>query len=112
MRLKVTNVLKTETARISRIMLRAWQRWKKNREFYGAADGTRTRNSQLGRLMLYQLNYRRKGKAKRKMVGVTGFEPATHCSQSSCATKLRYTPSREKSIGDKSPESKKKLQSF
>ena len=26
------------------------------------------------------------------MVGVTGFEPATHCSQSSCATKLRYTP--------------------
>lgn len=66
MRLKVTNVLKTETARISRIMLRAWQRWKKNRKFYGAADGTRTRNSQLGRLMLYQLNYRRKGKAKRK----------------------------------------------
>ena len=25
----------------------------------GAADGTRTRNNQLGRLMLYQLNYRR-----------------------------------------------------
>ena len=26
------------------------------------------------------------------MVGVTGFEPATLCSQSRCATKLRYTP--------------------
>ncbi len=26
-------------------------------------------------------------------VGVTGFEPATLCSQSRCATKLRYTPS-------------------
>lgn len=26
------------------------------------------------------------------MVGVTGFEPATLCSQSICATKLRHTP--------------------
>ena len=26
------------------------------------------------------------------MVGVVGFEPTTHCSQSNCATKLRYTP--------------------
>ena len=26
------------------------------------------------------------------LVGVTGFEPATLCSQSRCATKLRYTP--------------------
>gem|GEM_PF-4017976 len=26
---------------------------------YGAGDGTRTRNNQLGRLMLYQLNYTR-----------------------------------------------------
>ena len=26
------------------------------------------------------------------MVGVAGFEPATPCSQSRCATKLRYTP--------------------
>ena len=25
-------------------------------------------------------------------VGVTGFEPAALCSQSRCATKLRYTP--------------------
>ena len=26
------------------------------------------------------------------MVGATGFEPATPCSQSRCATKLRYAP--------------------
>ncbi len=26
------------------------------------------------------------------MVGVAGFELATYCSQSSCATRLRYTP--------------------
>ena len=26
------------------------------------------------------------------MVGVEGFEPPTHCSQSNCATRLRYTP--------------------
>jgi hypothetical protein len=28
----------------------------------------------------------------RKMVGVQGFEPWTPCSQSRCATRLRYTP--------------------
>ena len=27
-----------------------------------------------------------------QMVGVAGFEPAAHWSQTSCATKLRYTP--------------------
>ena len=26
------------------------------------------------------------------LVGVAGFEPAAHWSQTSCATKLRYTP--------------------
>ena len=26
------------------------------------------------------------------LVGATGFEPATLCSQSRCATKLRHTP--------------------
>ncbi len=36
--------------------------------------------------MLYQLNY------GRTLVGLTGFEPATLCSQSRCATKLRYSP--------------------
>ena len=29
------------------------------------------------------------------MVGVTGFEPAAPCSQSTCATKLRHTPAME-----------------
>ena len=27
-----------------------------------------------------------------RLVGVAGFEPAAHWSQTSCATKLRYTP--------------------
>ncbi len=30
-----------------------------------------------------------------KVVGETGFEPATLCSQSRCATRLRYSPTRE-----------------
>ena len=67
--------------------IRKGSKTRRKNSKYGAADGTRTRNNQLGRLMLYQLNYRRK-----KLVGVTGFEPATLCSQSRCATKLRYTP--------------------
>ena len=29
------------------------------------------------------------------MVGATGFEPATPCSQSRCATKLRYAPTEK-----------------
>src|SRR5438477_52099 len=32
------------------------------------------------------------------MVGETGFEPATLCSQSRCATRLRYSP-RPRSLG-------------
>ncbi len=28
------------------------------------------------------------------MVGVPGFEPGAPCSQSRCATRLRYTPTR------------------
>ncbi len=31
---------------------------------------------------------------RKKLVGVTGFEPATYCSQSSRATRLRYTPNQ------------------
>ncbi len=31
-------------------------------------------------------------------VGVTGFEPATLCSQSRCATGLRYAPSILKNL--------------
>ncbi len=29
---------------------------------------------------------------KKKMVGETGFEPATLCSQNRCATRLRHSP--------------------
>ena len=32
--------------------------------------------------------------AAQAMVGETGFEPATLCSQSRCATRLRYSPDR------------------
>ena len=28
------------------------------------------------------------------MVGETGFEPATLCSQNRCATRLRYSPNK------------------
>ena len=34
----------------------------------------------------------------RDMVGATGFEPATPCSQSRCATKLRYAPTAKRRI--------------
>ena len=43
-----------------------------------------------------QLSYRRHGHdcivARLGLVGVEGFEPPTPCSQSRCATRLRYTP--------------------
>ena len=45
--------------------------------------------------MLYLLSYLGKTLeivSLKKMVGVAGFEPAAHWSQTSCATKLRYTP--------------------
>ena len=31
---------------------------------------------------------------KPEMVGATGFEPATSCSQSKCSTRLSYAPTR------------------
>src|SRR5205823_3078406 len=31
----------------------------------------------------------------RKVVGATGFEPATPCAQGRCATRLRYAPTLE-----------------
>ncbi len=44
---------------------------------------------------------------KEKVVGVQGFEPWTPCSQSRCATRLRYTPTEplfytESTVGGKS----------
>ena len=38
---------------------------RRGREVAGAGDGTRTRNNQLGRLMLYQLNYARRAAPRR-----------------------------------------------
>ena len=37
------------------------------------------------------------------MVGVAGFEPAAHWSQTSCATKLRYTPKSWQGQKDSNP---------
>jgi hypothetical protein len=69
---------------------------------YGAPDRNRTCNHQLRRLVLYPLSYGRQRtpahyipsitRVQLKMVGVEGFEPPTPCSQSRCATRLRYTP--------------------
>ena len=39
----------------------------------GAGNGIRTRDPQLGRLMLYQLSYSRED--AREVVGASGFEP-------------------------------------
>ena len=41
----------------------------------------------------YSLDYPLTAEAV-SMVGVAGFEPAAHWSQTSCATKLRYTPEK------------------
>jgi hypothetical protein len=32
------------------------------------------------------------GQSRKKLVGAEGFEPPTLCSQSRCATRLRYAP--------------------
>jgi hypothetical protein len=37
-------------------------------------------------------NTRKDSKIGLKMVGATGFEPATPCAQGRCATRLRYAP--------------------
>ena len=58
---------------------------KKNGDLYG----TRTRVTAVKGRCLNRLTKRS------RMVGVTGFEPAAPCSQSTCATKLRHTPAME-----------------
>src|SRR3954471_7382603 len=52
-----------------------------------AIDGA-TRNPEDGRLSP------RCHPGTRKVVGATGFEPATPCAQGRCATRLRYAPTR------------------
>ena len=67
----------------------------------GAGDGTRTRDPQLGRLMLYQLSYSRSGpppRAAGAVVGVEGIEPSqseTPDLQSGPALQLRRTPNQQ-----------------
>ena len=65
----------------------------------GAPGRTRTCYPQLRRLMLYPHELRARCRQSPPaepplpaMVGVEGFEPPTPCSQSRCATRLRYTP--------------------
>ena len=60
------------------------------RPTYGAPGRTRTCNPRLRRPVLYPVELR----ALCGLVGVERFELPTHCSQSSCATRLRYTPTR------------------
>ena len=58
---------------------------KKDGDLYG----TRTRVTAVKGRCLNRLTKRS------HVVGVTGLEPAAPCSQSTCATKLRYTPAME-----------------
>ena len=57
-----------------------------------AFDSSTARNAQ----ELYSLAKAQKFHQQTK-IGMTGFEPATPCSQSICATKLRYIPLNYKS---------------
>ena len=54
-----------------------------------AENETRTRDPNLGKVMLYQLSYFR---IWFKKVGVPGFEPGTPCSQSRCANRTALHP--------------------
>ncbi len=70
----------------------------------GAPEGIRTPDTQLRRLVLYPAELQARESIpsvqttgpppgmRRDLVGATGFEPATLCSQSRCATRLRYAP--------------------
>ena len=66
----------------------------------GVPGGTRTPDLLLRRQLLYPVELRalegcctmQQGK---KLVGAVGFELTTLCSQSRCATRLRYAPTRE-----------------
>lgn len=55
----------------------------------GLPGGSRTPDPRLRRPLLYPAELRA---VHGWLVGAAGFEPATLCSQSRCATGLRYTP--------------------
>ncbi len=63
--------------------------WSAGADLDEAGDETRTRDPQLGRLMLYQLSYTRAarptGRSNSTKLAV-GFEPTTCCLQGSCST--------------------------
>ena len=73
----------------------------------GVPGRTRTCDPRLRRPMLYPTELRARSwngsvfvhtlalnAGSHRLVGAAGFEPATLCSQSRCATKLRYIPTR------------------
>ena len=66
------------------------------KEISGAGDGNRTRVTSLegwsSTIELHPQTNELNNSVKIKMVGMTGFEPATSCSQSRRATKLRHIP--------------------
>jgi hypothetical protein len=45
----------------------------------------------------------KRSRNRENLVGVAGFEPATPCSRSRCATRLRYTPSAEADVYRREP---------
>ena len=58
----------------------------------GAPGRTRTCNHRLRRPVLCPVELQALYCREFRVVGVDGFEPPTLCSQSRCATRLRYTP--------------------
>src|ERR1700710_1308823 len=67
------------------------------RRAHGAPGRTRTCDPRLRRPVLYPaelraLEFDTLHHDKYEMVGAAGFEPATLCSQSRCATRLRHAP--------------------
>ena len=60
-----------------------------------AGNGTRTRDPQLGKLMLYQLSYSRNIALyvwNRNLVEIVGVEPTTSCMPCKRSSQLSYTP--------------------
>src|SRR5438132_12801720 len=61
----------------------------------GAPGRNRTCDNQLRRLGLSPTELRARISSGVKLVGARGFEPPTASSQSWCATRLRYAPTRK-----------------
>jgi hypothetical protein len=61
----------------------------------GLPGGDRTPDPQLRRLMLYPTELRAEIVSENMMVGAKGFEPSTLWSQTRCATRLRYAPTKQ-----------------